>query len=42
MAHLKLKPVSAGHKKIAVNCIFSKGNFLEMNGIGKKEPLCLN
>ena len=36
MAHLKFKSVSAGHKKIAVNGIFSKGNFLEMNGIVKK------
>ena len=36
MAHLKLKPASAGHRKIAVNDIFSKGNFLEMNGIVKK------
>ena len=36
MAHLKLKPVSADHKKISVNDIFSKGNFGEMNGIVKK------
>ena len=36
MVHLKLRPVSNGHKKIAVNNIFSKGNILEMNGIAKK------
>jgi UDP-N-acetylmuramoyl-L-alanyl-D-glutamate--2,6-diaminopimelate ligase len=36
MVYLKLKPVSDGHKKIVVNGIFSKGNFLEMNGIAKK------
>ena len=36
MAHLKLKPVLDGHKKISVNDHFSKGNFLEMNSIAKK------